>query len=299
MDTILIADDNETHLKQITAILHRAGFNVKTAANPKQAMDLLRPEKIKAAILDYRLNGGDAEDDSGLFVAENSNRQIPKIMISGLADEGQIRAAFGVDDQGRTVVLQFLDKDEVLANPPKLVEAIERAVETRLIWDQRDRESIQGQLLLDYKNARRFDLINTAVSFIVNVVFILVLINTLHWIHTGEAGVVISSIVAIGIIVSEVAVNLFLAKRIEGSGRRAENYHNELLQAWRFEQLMRSADNLDYVKNRNEAKHEVISAFANRWNNTNPLDDYYSRSERAVATQPKAEGRMIPQQLPT
>jgi len=280
MDTILVADDNDTHLKDLTAILHRAGFKVQPAGNPKEAMDLLRPEKIRAAILDFRLNGGDHEDDSGLFVAQNSSREIPKLMISGLADEKQIRAAFGVDDQGRTVVLEFLDKDDILTNPPKLVAAVRRAVETRSILDRRERESIKGQLLLDYKNARRFDLVNTIISFIVNLVFILLLINTLHWIHAGEAGIVMSSIVAVGIIVSEVALNLFLAKRLEGSSRRAESYHNELLQAWRFEQLIKSADSLDYIRNRNEAKHEVIAAFANRWNNVDRLSGEVSMNTR-------------------
>jgi len=282
MDTILVADDNETHLKDITAILQRAGFNVKPAANPAQAMDLLRPEKIKAAILDYRLNGGDDEDDSGLFVAQNSSRQIPKILISGLADEKQIRAAFGVDEQGRTVVLQFLDKDDVLSNPTKLVEAVKRAVETRSILDRQERESIKGQLLSDYKSARWFDLVNTGLSLIVNLVFIFLLVNTIRWIHAGEAGIVLSSIVSIGIVVSEVALNLFLAKRIEGSSRRAESYHNELLQSWRLEQLLKSADSLDYIKNRNEAKHEVIAAFANKWNNMNRLTERKILNERTA-----------------
>lgn len=262
-----MADDIRSELDLLKDILENSGkYKVKTASNPDKAMELLQADKIRVAILDYRLNSGDEDDDTGLFVAQNSSREIPKIMVSARADEKQIRAAFGVDMEGRMIVFDFLSKDEIRKKPAQLLKVVERAVNARALWDQRERESVKGQLLADYRNARRFDLINTGLSFLVNLIFIGLLIFTINWMHAEQSDIVLYALIAVGIIVSEVAINLFLAKRIEGSSRRAENYHTELLQAWRFEQLLKSADNLDYVKNRNQAKQEVITAFANRWN---------------------------------
>lgn len=265
MHHILLADDNSKELDEIKTILEQSRYRVETASNPDEAMDRLQPKRIRAAIIDYRLNGGGGDDDSGLWVAQEASREIPKIMISGLADERQIRAAVGSDSEGRQIVFEFLDKGEIKNDPAILLEALQRAIETRGIWERRERESISGQLLADYLNARRFDLANTLITFVVNLVFIALLAFTVILGHSNEAGIVLSAIVSLGIIVSEIAVNLLLAKRLEGSSRRAENYHAELLQAWRFEQLIKSAEGLDYVNARNKAKTEVITAFSYGW----------------------------------
>jgi CheY-like chemotaxis protein len=265
MQHILLADDNQKELDELKAILEDGNYRVETASSPDQAMELLQPKRIKAAVIDYRLNGGGDDDDSGLFVAQNASRGIPKIMVSGLADERQIRALIGTDNQGRQIVFEFLDKNEIIAKPAKLLTAIERAIQTRELWERTERESISGQLLTDYLNARRFDLANTLISFVVNLAFIGLLAFTVILAHSKDVGIVLSATVSLGIIVSEITVNLLLAKRLEGSSRRAENYHAELLQAWRFEQLMKSAEGLDYVQARNRAKTEVITAFSYDW----------------------------------
>jgi len=265
MPHVLLADDKPNELSEIKTILEQGRYRVETASTPDEAMDRLQPKRIRVAIIDYRLNGGGSDDDTGLWVAQNASRDIPKIMISGLADQRQIRASVGSDGEGRQIVFEFLDKNEIKTTPGILLDAVERAIQTRAIWERRERESISGQLLTDYLNARRFDLANTLISFLVNVVFIGLLAFTVVLAHNKETSIVLSATVSLGIIVSEIAVNLLLAKRLEGSSRRAENYHAELLQAWRFEQLMKSAEGLDYVSVRNKAKTEVITAFSYGW----------------------------------
>jgi|GEM_PF-1773655 len=267
MQTVLVADDRPDELESLRKILEEEGkYAVKTASTPDGAMELLNPKQIRVAVIDYRLNGGASDDESGLLVARDASHEIPKIMISGVADEKQIRAAFGVDSEGRQIVSDFLDKDEVRTDHAKLLSAVKAALQTRAIMDRRARESVRGQLLTDYKNARRLDLANTILSLFVNLIFVFLLILTLSYAHSGEIGIVVTAIISVGIIVSEIAVNVLMAKRLEGSSRRAENYHAELLQAWSFEQLMRAADGLDFVQTRNKAKGAVILAFANRWN---------------------------------
>ena len=267
MNTVLVADDNPNWSEKLKGILEKTGrYRVRTASNPDAALELLRPNWIGVAVIDFRLTDGDDDDESGLVLAQNSNRAIPKIMISGFADEKQIRAAFGVDPEGRTIVFDFLSKNDIEADSAILVRAVASAFEARSTWDRKERESINTQLLSDYRSARRVDLVNAIISVALNIIFIGLLIYTLRWIHAREVGVVLSSIAAIGIIISEIAVNLFLAQRVERSGQRAENYHAELLQTSRFEQLFKAADSLEYVQNRDKAKQDVIAAFAWQWN---------------------------------
>src|ERR1043165_1474205 len=180
MKSILLADDKPEELEPLRKILDEEGhYLVQSALTPTEAMERLNPKQIGVAVIDYRLNDGGIDDQSGLWVARNASPEIPKIMISGVADKKEIRAAFGVDSEGRQIVSEFLDKEEVRDDHSKLLNAVQRALETRAIMDRRARESVQGQLLTDYKNARRLDLANTIVSLVVNLVFVSLLIVTL------------------------------------------------------------------------------------------------------------------------
>lgn len=267
MKTVLVADDVPDELESLRKKLEKGGYQVIPASTPEMASDLLKSSNIGVAVIDVRLRNGHEGDRSGLAVARDSTRDIPKIMISGAEeDEEQVRDAFGTDADGRMIVYAFLSKRDVNKQPEKLLRTVKDAFETRRIWAQRERQSIQGQLLSDYRNARRFDLINAGVGFTVNVIFVGLIISTIRWMHAGTAQVVLSSVVCMGIVVSEVVLNLFLAKRLEGSGRRAESYHDELIQAWRFEQLLKSTDHLETAIQRNAAKLAIIKAFATRWN---------------------------------
>jgi len=263
MNTILVADDKQIELNEIVELLEKEGkYTIQTASSPDSALELMKPSRIRVAILDYKLTDGGAHDESGLRVAQNSSSLIPKIIVSRLADENDVKKFFGADAEGRMVVFAFISKEEIKA---KLVHAVERALAARAVWEQKERESLQGQLLSDYKIARRWDYVNTGLGLGVNLVFLWLLFRTLSMIHSNELGIVLGSVVAIAIIVSEIVVTLFLEKRSEGSGRRAENYHMEVVQAWRLEQLLRATDSLN-LKARNEAKLEIISVFANQWN---------------------------------
>jgi CheY-like chemotaxis protein len=263
MSTILVADDNQDELKEIVELLEKEGkYTIQTASNPESALELMKPSLIRAAILDYKLTDGAAHDESGLRVAQNSSSLIPKIIVSRHADEDDVKKFFGADAEGRMVVFAFISKEGLKAN---LVRTVERALAARKVWDQKERESLQGQLLYDYKIARLWDYVNTGLGLGVNVFFLVLLFRTLNMIHSNELNLVLGSVAAVAIIVSEIVVTLFLEKRSEGSGRRAENYHMEVVQAWRLEQLLRATDSLN-LKARNEAKLEIISVFANQWN---------------------------------
>jgi CheY-like chemotaxis protein len=267
MNTILIVDDEAEDLKYLKNILEGAKYKVITASTQDSAMNLLKPDRVSVAVIDVKLKKDDPVDRSGIEVARNSSRDIPKIMISKATEDAQlVRDAFGTDADGRVIVLGFLTKKEVKETPAKLVETVKSAFDARANWDRSARQSVQGQLLSDYESARRFDRINTGVGFVVNVIFVGLIILTIYWIHSGTAQVVLSSIACLGIVISEVVLNLFLAKRLEGSGHRAENYHDELIDQWRFEQLLKSAETMESPEARNEMKQEIIRSFAAGWN---------------------------------
>jgi DNA-binding NtrC family response regulator len=79
--TILLVDDDPTLLAVLAAVLRRSGYNVLTAGNAKQALELLRAGAIAAVITDLhmpRLEGAEL-----LATVAAGIDPIPGILITG------------------------------------------------------------------------------------------------------------------------------------------------------------------------------------------------------------------------
>jgi CheY-like chemotaxis protein len=80
---VLCADDEINELEARKLVFESAGFEVFTARNGAQALDVFRAEPINAVVLDYFMPGM-----NGLSVAREMKRlrpQIPIIVLSGFA----------------------------------------------------------------------------------------------------------------------------------------------------------------------------------------------------------------------
>ena len=95
--TVMVVDDEETVLNLVQRTLEKAGYNVVTATNGKEALDKVLRGGIGLILLDIRMPGLDGFQVLGL-IRQHSN--IPVIMLTGLVEETSLRDALnnGADD---------------------------------------------------------------------------------------------------------------------------------------------------------------------------------------------------------
>jgi DNA-binding response OmpR family regulator len=86
--TILVVEDEPFILLEIQRVLEEVGARVLTAGSVQEALALLDREDVTASILDYRLQGGTADDLCHQLTA----RKIPFVIYSGYPNvEGECR----------------------------------------------------------------------------------------------------------------------------------------------------------------------------------------------------------------
>ncbi len=90
---VLIVDDDPDVRHGVGFMLGLAGYTAHPARSRAEALDCLKSEILHAAILDIRLEGGDATDDSGLRLAAELPATLPRIIYTGYADPAYLRRA--------------------------------------------------------------------------------------------------------------------------------------------------------------------------------------------------------------
>jgi len=124
--TILFADNDPDFLKTRAEFLEQEGYLVISAANPTEARRKLETGRIDLAILDIRLeNDKDDHDTSGLTLAKEVARTVPKIILTGFPSYKYVREALAPQVDGLPAAVDFLDKQE---GPEALLRAIQKAL---------------------------------------------------------------------------------------------------------------------------------------------------------------------------
>lgn len=133
---ILLADDDEIFLRSCRRKLDAAGFHVLTASNPADAINILRTERVHCAILDMRMEReNDEKDKSGLMVAKQTSKQIPKIILTKFPTYQDVVELLKQDLQGYQAAVEFLDKRDT--KPEQLVTAVQKILDqyVNINWD--------------------------------------------------------------------------------------------------------------------------------------------------------------------
>jgi len=108
---ILVADNNIDFLGTLSNLLETAGYAVCKAANPTEATRILRSKLIHLAVIDMRLtNDTDENDISGLILAKNVERSIPKVILTQYPTVDAARTALRPDSSGLPPAVDFIDK---------------------------------------------------------------------------------------------------------------------------------------------------------------------------------------------
>ncbi|WP_371025322.1 response regulator transcription factor [Paraclostridium ghonii] len=97
---ILVADDELNMLKIIEAYLKKEGFNVFTAINGEEALDIFYENKIDLAILDWMMPKIDGIEVCK-EIKENSSIKVMMLTAKGQADDEVDALNFGADDYVR------------------------------------------------------------------------------------------------------------------------------------------------------------------------------------------------------
>ncbi len=128
--TILFADNDLDFIRTRSEFLEQEGYLTVPAANLTEARRKLELGSIDLAIIDIRLNDDDDEKDiSGLSLAREVARAVPKIILTGFPSYEYVRQALKPQLTGWPVAIDFVTKQE---GPEALVQAIQCALDRPL-----------------------------------------------------------------------------------------------------------------------------------------------------------------------
>jgi DNA-binding response OmpR family regulator len=128
--TILLADNDKDFLATCGEFLETAGYHILTADSPDEAKKLLETSRIHLAILDLRMeNDHDEKDRSGLLLAKNAARSIPKLILTRFPTYQDVVEALRLDIHELPPAVDFLDKREDLS---QLLATIQRVLDEHL-----------------------------------------------------------------------------------------------------------------------------------------------------------------------
>jgi len=118
---LLIVDDETRFLEAIAKRLTKRGFDVRTASNGADAIEMARSEKFDIALLDLKMPGIDG--GQVLRVLKEEHQFLEAIMLTG---HGSLESAVELTKLG---AFSYLPKPYELE---KLIDVLKEAYETRL-----------------------------------------------------------------------------------------------------------------------------------------------------------------------
>ena len=258
--TILFADNDPDFLRIRSEFLEREGYRVIPAANPSEAQRKLEGRRIDLAILDIRLeDDNDENDTSGLVLAREVARMVPKIILTGFPTTWAVRDALRLQPDGLPAAVNFVAKEE---GPEALLQAVRDALHFGPGWLRNAIDGATQRLERDYDDARRQSRMNYIASLIVAGLGILIIFVGAVLAISGMVALGIAS--AIGGIVTEAVTYLFF-RRVDLANARMDRYHAEVLQIKRFENLLAACDDLSPSERREACKEKVIGAATAFW----------------------------------
>lgn len=284
---ILLADNDPTFLRQRKAFLEKEGYRVFPAASAVEARRVLKQGGIDLAILDVRLEDNRNEKDiSGLLLAKETDRAIPKIMLTSFPTYEAVRESLGASLDELPPAVDFVAKQE---GPDALLRAVRKALQNSERSFRATQDEIAEQLNEDYRRARKEARIHYWVNLIASLIFAIPIIIGAFLVLTKErAGA--GAVPVIAGVVMEVVHYLF-ASRLNVAHRRVDRYHEELLQTKRLENLLAACRELGNEQERERCTRSIIETTAKSWigGPKTPLDEPERKAgkprNKAAATQ--------------
>lgn len=261
MKPILVADNDPVWVRNLSEIIQGAGYSVISAKNPKEAMAIIGNHEADLAVVDLRLEEDtDPNDISGLHVAEDTDRTVPKIIVSGYATISDAAQHLKLDLEGFPTILDFVLKTEV---SKRLVPSIQRAMKLKKTLLSVAEGKVATQLNKDYSDARKDAKLHFWTSLILSAIFVIPIVWGVFEFHL-EAPKTSFIFAVVGVVVAQITHHLFNSN-LKFLYSRVDRFHAELLEANRFERLLEATSEFDERQKREQYKLLLIEAAATRW----------------------------------
>jgi len=268
---VLFADNDSNFLKTRTDFLVQEGYRVIPAADPAEAQSLLIQGGVDLAILDIRLrDDNDEKDISGLTLAKEVARSIPKVILTDFPSVGAAREALRPQADGLPAAVEFVSKKE---GPQVLIQAVRRALGPDAAWMRMVKQAVEGtdnELKEDYDNAQKQSAANYWASLGVAVVGIVIIFLGMALVLGNQLEIGVAS--TVGGLVTEGISYLFF-KRVDAANERMDQYHEGRIEGQRFGTLLRACDGLDSERKRGRCREQVIKAATKRWLGASEKDE--------------------------
>ena len=125
---VLVVDDIPDVRVTLSGLLSDEGYDVRSASNRVEALQIVNAERFDVAVLDVRLDETDEDNRDGLLLMHEIRQKCPTvaiIILTGYADIKMVREALQPDREGVAPAFGFLEKSEI----DQLVEYVNRAFE--------------------------------------------------------------------------------------------------------------------------------------------------------------------------
>lgn len=133
-ETILVIDDNEDDLTLMKRLLGRNGYSVVVAGGGREGLETMRTEVPDAVLVDYRMPGMDGYEVSRQIKANERNRNIPVLILTG-ADSSENMVA-GLDAGADDFVTKSADVEVILARLRALLRVKAYQDQLRQLYDE-------------------------------------------------------------------------------------------------------------------------------------------------------------------
>lgn len=116
--TILLADDDKSHLAMIEEVLKARGYAVITAKNGEEAVEKARRVRPDMAIFDVQMPVMDGDQAAMILKGDPETQSIPVLFLTGLRTEKEIEESHEDDILAKPVhVTLLLDKIRAMIGP--------------------------------------------------------------------------------------------------------------------------------------------------------------------------------------
>lgn len=154
---ILLADNLAEARNSRQALLERAGYTVRLAANPQEARDILTHTHVDLAVLDLRLEDDhDEKDVSGLTLAQHTAPSVPKILLTQFPSIDSVRTALSPTATGGPAALAYVAKEE---GPEALLRAVQRVLQQKVFVVHGHDEAARNAAVLLIKELGLWDVV--------------------------------------------------------------------------------------------------------------------------------------------
>ncbi len=268
--TIIFADNNAEFLNIRKKMLEDEGYDVIPAYTYDQARQVLEQRSADLAVLDLRLRDEDDEKDtSGLTLARETARSLPKMILTNYPSISTAREALKPQMDGLPAAVEFIGKKE---GDEAFIWAVRRALGPDRVWLRSVKKAVDGtdqEIKRDHSDARRQSNTNFIFALIAACLGIGIIYYGIILALANKVDVGIGS--TIGGIVTE-AVGVLFFVRVDMANKRMDRYHDERVQGQRFQTLLQACEGLETSEGRKSCHERIILTATGNWLKPSPRD---------------------------